>query len=396
MKLINSNLLIILMLAFTLPSYSKECLDMFATESHFLFTVLNEQQEVDSKFIFQVLNDPSDAKAGQNPKSELSSASQDKASEYIFEVINDVAEAKKIQFSSETSYDIPAAKRSEFASYMASLRTIDTESLSKEEVFRLGRIVRDKSSGYLQARERLINAHLGFAMSMGLAVYNKLKQNYNSLEIMDFIQAANEGLVIAVDKYDPDKGAMLATYASFKIKESISHTYQHESAIVRFPVRNYNGIKPLTLALNKFLINDGKNPTDQQLASELGWTENKVKDIRAYLRLNQIASIEQSEMHSGGLRFEDGFIENGESIHAKVPTPEAELAKEQSIRVAKQALEGLTEGQRESVILRYGLDGNAEMSLREIGERRGVSPQRVDQLIKRSTKKLKEELSEAL
>src|SRR2546423_9802852 len=140
----------------------------------------------------------------------------------------------------------------------------------KEEVTLAKRI----QKGDPKAREQMIKSNLRLVV--------KIARDYEDygLPLLDLINEGNMGLMKAVERFDPRKGAKLSTYASWWIKQSIRPALANQSKTIRLPVHVGDKILHLRRASMKLQELFGREPTDEELAGELGTTAFKVAELR--------------------------------------------------------------------------------------------------------------------
>src|SRR3989449_6193513 len=140
----------------------------------------------------------------------------------------------------------------------------------QQEVELAGKI----KKGDAAARERMINANLRLVVTIARDYANL------GLALLDLISEGNVGLTKAVERFDPTKGAKLSTYAAWWIKQSIKRALANQSKTIRLPVHLVDKIakvKRLALAMSEEL---GREPTDDELASEIGISAAKLSQLR--------------------------------------------------------------------------------------------------------------------
>ena len=254
------------------------------------------------------------------------------------------------------------------------------ELLSPEEEGELAKRVR---AGDEAARQRMIRANLRLVVHIA-GEYAQL-----GLPLLDLVSEGNIGLMKAVDRFDPDKGTKFSTYAAWWIKQCIRRALSNDGKTVRLPahlVAKLFQMRREQEALGKEL---GRAPTDGELAERLGVDEEKVgRWRRAAL---QTASLDAPLAGRDG--DEDRTLADG--LAAGDGSPAEIFEAEQLSEELQRHLARLSPRDREVLTRRFGLDGEAEEKLEELGKRMGVSRERVRQLQERALARLREEMSEA-
>jgi RNA polymerase primary sigma factor len=229
--------------------------------------------------------------------------------------------------------------------------------------------------GDKKAREQMIKANLRLVV--------KIARDYEGigLPLLDLISEGNIGLMKAVERFDPKKGGKLSTYGSWWIKQSIKRALANQSKTIRLPVHLVDKIskmRRITLRLQEEL---GREPTDEELGDELGMTAARVRQMR-------LASIRPASLDAQiGDEDSNSFSEIVEDENAT--TPYEHLEDKTVVSMLQEMVKHLD--QREATILRYrfGLDGGTEKTLEEVGEKFGVTRERVRQIQNLALRKLR-------
>lgn len=229
--------------------------------------------------------------------------------------------------------------------------------------------------GDKKAREQMIKANLRLVV--------KIARDYEGigLPLLDLISEGNIGLMKAVERFDPKKGGKLSTYGSWWIKQSIKRALANQSKTIRLPVHLVDKISKMRRTAMKLQEDLGREPTDEELAGELGLTASRVAQMRqAAIRPASLdAPIGDEDSNSYAEIVED---ENATS-------PYEDLEDKTVVNMLQDMVKHLD--QREATILRYrfGLDGGSEKTLEEVGEKFGVTRERVRQIQNLALRKLR-------
>ena len=229
--------------------------------------------------------------------------------------------------------------------------------------------------GDKKAREQMIKANLRLVV--------KIARDYEGigLPLLDLISEGNIGLMKAVERFDPKKGGKLSTYGSWWIKQSIKRALANQSKTIRLPVHLVDKISKMRRTAMKLQEDLGREPTDEELAGELGLTASRVAQMRqAAIRPASLdAPIGDEDSNSYAEIVED---ENATS-------PYEDLEDKTVVNMLQDMVKHLD--QREATILRYrfGLDGGTEKTLEEVGEKFGVTRERVRQIQNIALRKLR-------
>ncbi|MGA3163197.1 MAG: sigma-70 family RNA polymerase sigma factor [Verrucomicrobiota bacterium] len=229
--------------------------------------------------------------------------------------------------------------------------------------------------GDKKAREQMIKANLRLVV--------KIAHDYEGigLPLLDLISEGNIGLMKAVGRFDPKKGGKLSTYGSWWIKQSIKRALANQSKTIRLPVHLVDKISKMRRIAMKLQEELGREATDEELADELNMTVTRVRQMRlAAIRPASLdAPISSEEPNS--------FSEIVEDENAA--TPYEDLEDKTVTGMLRDMVKHLDT--RESTILRYrfGLDGGSEKTLEEVGEKFGVTRERIRQIQNLALKKLR-------
>ncbi len=232
----------------------------------------------------------------------------------------------------------------------------------EEEVVLAARI----KKGDKKAREHMIKANLRLVV--------KIAHDYENygLPLLDLISEGNIGLMKAVERFDPAKGGKLSTYGSWWIKQSIKRALANQSKTIRLPVHLVDKISKMRRVALKLQEMFGREPTDEELGEEMGMTASRVAQMRT-------AAIRPASLDAPiGDDDSNSFSEIIADENAN--TPYEKLEEQTVTRMLQEMVKTLDP--REATILRYrfGLDGGNEKTLEEVGEKFGVTRERVRQI----------------
>ena len=247
-----------------------------------------------------------------------------------------------------------------------------TPLLTRQEEIQLAAKVR---RGDKRARERMINANLRLVA--------KIAYDYTNLGVplLDLISEGNIGLMKAVERFDPKKGAKLSTYAALWIKQSIRRALSNQSKTIRLPVHIVDKVHQMHRVNLKLAETFGREPTDAELAKCLGIAPAKAAQLRTYgvSLLSLDAPIGDEE----DTRFGDIVQDDGAS------TPYELLRVKTMRQEIRQHVQYLTPREAEIVNLRFGLDGQEPRTLDKVGKKFKVTRERVRQIQEMALKKLR-------
>jgi len=229
--------------------------------------------------------------------------------------------------------------------------------------------------GDKKAREHMIKANLRLVV--------KIARDYEGigLPLLDLISEGNIGLMKAVERFDPAKGGKLSTYGSWWIKQSIKRALANQSKTIRLPVHLVDKISKMRRTAMRMQEVLGHEPTDEELAAELGTTAVRVAKMRT-------ASIRPASLDAPvGDDDSSTYSEVIEDVRAF--NPYEQLEGKTVTDMLQDMVHHLDE--REATILRYrfGLDGGTEKTLEEVGAKFGVTRERVRQIQNLALSKLR-------
>ena len=230
-----------------------------------------------------------------------------------------------------------------------------------------------------KARERLINANLRFVV----AVAKKFQGQ--GLPLEDLIDEGNIGLLIALDKFEPDKGYHFISYAVWWIRQSIMKAICEKSRAVRLPLNRANELFQIQKAQKNLMHSSGSADVSiEEIAQEAGLEPELVNEL---LSISRDTVSFDSPVTAGG---EDTTSKLGDFIEDEGFGPE-ELAMQKCLKEdINTVLSTLSDKEREIITLRFGLNNNAPMSLKEIGEIFNLTKERIRQIEKRALERLKQ------
>jgi RNA polymerase primary sigma factor len=220
--------------------------------------------------------------------------------------------------------------------------------------------------GNKEARAKMIKANLRLVV--------KIAHDYANLglPLLDLVSEGNIGLMKAVERFDPAKGGKLSTYAAWWIKQSIKRALANQSKTIRLPVHLVDKIakiKRVSMSMSEAL---GREPTDEELADEVGISAAKLSQLRT-------VSIRPASLDAP-MNDEDG-TEFGEIVGDDAAVDPAENLSDKNLQEeVSDLLRVLDDRERKIIMSRFGLDGGDSRTLEEVGERFGVTRERIRQL----------------
>jgi RNA polymerase primary sigma factor len=229
--------------------------------------------------------------------------------------------------------------------------------------------------GDKKAREQMIKANLRLVV--------KIARDYEGigLPLLDLISEGNIGLMKAVERFDPSKGGKLSTYGSWWIKQSIKRALANQSKTIRLPVHLVDKISKMRRTAMRLQEELGREPSDEELGEELGMSASRISQMR-------MAAVRPASLDAPiGDEDSNNFAEVVQDEAAD--TPYEQLEDKSVTRMLREMVTNLDP--REATILsaRFGLDGGPERTLEEVGEKFGVTRERVRQIQNIALRKLR-------
>ena len=223
-------------------------------------------------------------------------------------------------------------------------------------------------NGDAAARERLVNGNLRFVVSIAKQFQGR------GLPLIDLISEGNVGLLTAIDKFEPEKGYHFISYAVWWIRQSILKAIGEKSRMIRLPMNKSADLIQILQAKSNLEKNGYDDASIEAIAAECGMSESDVLEIMQIAR--DVSSLDAPVGSEEDTSFGD-FIESDD------PKPEDVVMDEALKNSVRRILGTLSEKERGIITLRYGLDNNEAMSLKEVGEVYNLTKERIRQIEKK-------------
>lgn len=242
---------------------------------------------------------------------------------------------------------------------------------SKEEVALAQRI----KKGDLKARATLVEANLRFVITVARDYQNQ------GVPLVDLISSGNLGLITAAERFDETKGFKFISYAVWWIRQSILQTLAEHSRIVRLPLNRVDLLRRISRYTNTRQQETSLRPQEEEIADELGLTVEQVMDTLASGQriLSLDATLGEGEDNSLLEVMPDATQESPDTM-AMRNSLEHEI---------ESALETLDEREQQVIRLYFGIGGNRELTLEEIGTQFRLTRERVRQIKEKALRKLR-------
>ncbi|HEX7010147.1 MAG TPA: RNA polymerase sigma factor RpoD/SigA [Phycisphaeraceae bacterium] len=227
-----------------------------------------------------------------------------------------------------------------------------------------------------QSRDRMIRSNLRLVVSIAKRYLNR------GLPLQDLIEEGNLGLLKAVEGFDPDQGARFSTYACWWIKQAIKRALINAVQPVHIPAYMVELIAQWKRASRELQDKLGRTPSVQELAEAMQLPLKKVRIIKKAVRAYQRPA------HSGGNGRDDSPVLAEMLRDDRTPPPDEQVLKEDDLRTISLLLEAIDDREATILRLRYGLDGQEPLTLKQIGQVVGLTRERVRQIEIEALRKL--------
>ena len=260
----------------------------------------------------------------------------------------------------------------ESASLDKYLQEIGKEDLiTVEEEVELAQRIR---KGDQKALEKLTRANLRFVVSVAKQYQNQ------GLSLPDLINEGNLGLIKAAEKFDETRGFKFISYAVWWIRQSILQALAEQSRIVRLPLNQVGSLNKINKAFSRFEQENERRPSPEELGDSLDLPAEKVAD-----------TLRVSGRH---ISVDAPFVEGEDNslldvlVNDDSPIADRTLINESLSTEVERALSTLTERERDIIKLFFGIN-TQEMTLEEIGEKFGLTRERVRQIKEKAIRRLR-------
>src|SRR5256885_1034016 len=227
-----------------------------------------------------------------------------------------------------------------------------------------------------EAREIMVRSNLRLVVNLAKHYVNR------GLSLPDLIEEGNIGLLKAVEGFDPENGSRFSTYASWWIKQAIKRALINSVQPIHIPAYMVEMIGKLKQAMRELEDRNGRLPSVDELSTHLKMSPKKLRIIRKAVKA--FHSPTQSGSADGELTINELVADQHN------PGPDEEVLNNDELAQLGRLLEEIDERAAKILKLRYGLDGNDPMTLKEIGIQIGLTRERVRQIEHEALRKLRD------
>ena len=279
-------------------------------------------------------------------------------------VDNELSDLKKARKTRTES-----ALQSPLETYLREIN--ETRLLTADEEKELARAI---AKGDAMARDRMVRANLRLVVNIARGYTGK------GLGLQDLIEEGNLGLLRAVEGFDPTVGTRFSTYASYWIKQSIKRALINSAKTIRIPAYMVELLSKWRRASVRLTEELRRNPTPEEVARLLGLPKRKLPIIKKAIQIYN--ATPQTDQPDSGWSLGEMVMDD------RIRSPEEELIENDVMKHIRVMMGDLDERAAAVLRMRFGLEGLEPHTLKEIGEKLGLTRERVRQIETETLKRL--------
>ena len=304
--------------------------------------------------------------------------------DFYFQLISqgvDIFESVSEDVEDEDVSDI--ARELEVLSTLAKVGVADPVRMYLKEIGRINLLTREEEIrlaqraevGDLQAKKLLTTANLRLVVSIAKKYIGR------GMTFLDLIQEGNKGLIRAVEKYDWTKGFKFSTYATWWIRQAITRAIADQARTIRIPVHMVETINKLMRTARKLMQELGREPTPEEIGQVMEMEPDKVREI---FKISQNTTSLETPIGDEEDSVLGDFIADDRQISPYDATSQQMLREN-----IDEVLEALSDREAKVLKMRFGLNGGKAMTLEEVGQKFGVTRERIRQIEAKALRKLR-------
>ncbi len=298
-------------------------------------------------------------------------------------VVNSVDVFESVSQEGEEGDVSDIERELEVLSALSSSKVSDPVRMYLKEIGRIPLLTREEEiryaqkseAGDLKAKKKLITANLRLVVSIAKKYIGR------GMTFLDLIQEGNKGLIRAVEKYDWTKGFKFSTYATWWIRQAITRAIADQARTIRIPVHMVETINKLMRTARKLMQELGREPTPDEIAKVMEMEPEKVREI---LKISQNTTSLETPIGDEEDSVLGDFIADDSQISPYEATSQQMLREN-----IDEVLGALSDREAKVLKMRFGLNGGKAMTLEEVGQKFGVTRERIRQIEAKALRKLR-------